>query len=261
MPALLVYPPLCYILESLLLWIPIFVKESVTLVEDDEKMASLLQSYFQGFGFDVKSIACGDAAVVEILENPPSIVILDLMLPGQDGLSVCRNIREKYHGKILILTATGDDMDQVAALEMGADDFVHKPIQPRVLLARIRMLLRRQENAQQVASDDIKTSDKVLKFGQLWINSSLQRCTLSDAVVPLTPSEFSILWALASQAETVLSREQLLQVLSGLEYDGLNRTIDNKIAQLRKKLNDDASRPKGIITVRGKGYLFVPDYW
>ncbi|WDE14223.1 response regulator [Thalassomonas haliotis] len=237
------------------------MKESVTLVEDDEKMASLLQSYFQGFGFSVKVISGGCDAAERILEDPPSIVILDLMLPGQDGLSICRNIREKYSGKILILTATGDDMDQVAALEMGADDFVHKPIQPRVLLARVRMLLRRQDKAQKADGDEIQTRDKVLEFGQLWINSSLQRCKLGQEVVPLTPSEFSILWALASQAETVLSREQLLQVLSGLEYDGLNRTIDNKIAQLRKKLNDDASRPKGIITVRGKGYLFVPDYW
>ncbi|WDE08253.1 winged helix-turn-helix domain-containing protein [Thalassomonas viridans] len=223
-------------------------------------MASLLQSYFQGFGFDVNIISCGDDAAGQILANPPSVVILDLMLPGQDGLSICRSIREKYSGKILILTATGDDMDQVAALEMGADDFVHKPIQPRVLLARVRMLLRRQDNAPQ-AKPDAQTSDKVLEFGRLWVNSSLQRCRLGEEVVPLTPSEFSILWALASRAETVLSREQLLQVLSGLEYDGLNRTVDNKIAQLRKKLKDDASRPKGIITVRGKGYLFVPDYW
>jgi len=237
------------------------VKESVTLVEDDEKMASLLQSYFQGFGFSVNVIADGGDAAWQILENPPSIVILDLMLPGLDGLSVCRNIREKYSGKILILTATGDDMDQVAALEMGADDFVHKPIQPRVLLARVRMLLRRHEQEQKPDADGAKTPDKQLEFGRLWINASLQRCKLGDEVVPLTPSEFSILWALASQAETVLSREQLLQVLSNLEYDGLNRTVDNKIAQLRKKLNDDASRPKGIITVRGKGYLFVPDYW
>ncbi|WP_281557655.1 response regulator [Thalassomonas sp. RHCl1] len=237
------------------------MKESVTLVEDDEKMAFLLQSYFQGFGFSVNVISSGSEAAEKILADPPSIVILDLMLPGQDGLSICRNIREKYSGKILILTATGDDMDQVAALEMGADDFVHKPIQPRVLLARVRMLLRRQDNIQQAGSGELAASDKVLAFGRLWINASLQRCKLGEEVVPLTPSEFLILWALASQAEIVLSREQLLQVLSGLEYDGLNRTIDNKIAQLRKKLNDDASRPKGIITVRGKGYLFVPDYW
>jgi two-component system response regulator RstA len=249
------------------------VNETVTLVEDDAKMAQLLKSYFEGFGFVVEIISSGEMAVKKIIENPPSIAIIDLMLPGKDGLSICRDIRDKYQGKILILTATGDDMDQVAALEMGADDFVLKPIQPRVLLARIRMLLRRSNTgnssfedkgiSNKVTSNEEQVSgdNKVLQFGQLWIHSVLQRCKLNEKVVPLTPSEFSILWCLASQAENILSREQLLKAISGLEYDGLNRTVDNKIAQLRKKLKDDASRPKGIITVRGKGYIFVPDYW
>lgn len=249
------------------------MNETVTLVEDDEKMAQLLKSYFEGFGFIVEIISSGEMAVKKIIENPPSIAIIDLMLPGKDGLSICRDIRDKYQGKILILTATGDDMDQVAALEMGADDFVLKPIQPRVLLARVRMLLRRGDTGNayiegkgignEVTSNDehVPENNKVLQFGQLWIHGLLQRCKLNEKIVPLTPSEFSILWCLANQAENVLTREQLLKVISSLEYDGLNRTVDNKIAQLRKKLNDDASRPKGIITVRGKGYIFVPDYW
>lgn len=244
--------------------------DSIVLVEDDEKMAQLLQSYFENFDFKVSVLLTGVGASETILEQNPAIAIIDLRLPGKDGLAICREIREKFAGKILILTATGDDMDQVAALEMGADDFVNKPIQPRVLLARVRMLLRRQEEQNvaieaepvtKVSSVEASEDDNVLVFGQLWIHKILQRCKIADEIVPLTPSEFSILWCLASQAETTLSREQLLKSISGLEYDGLNRTVDNKVAQLRKKLKDDASRPKGIITVRGKGYVFFPDYW
>ncbi|WP_281557675.1 response regulator transcription factor [Thalassomonas sp. RHCl1] len=245
-------------------WTPLFVKESITIVEDDEKMALLMKNYFCGFDYRVDIINSGEHAAREIINNPPTIVILDLMLPGQDGLSVCRSIREKYNGKILILTATGDDMDQVAALEMGADDFVNKPINPRVLLARIRMLLRRSGAFGLVdhpAEENRAAETKVLQYGELYLNRSQQSCSLGEVEISLTSSEFAILWHLAYHAEQVLSREQLLPLLSGMEYDGLSRIIDNKIAQLRKKLKDNASRPKGIITVRNKGYLFVPDYW
>lgn len=243
--------------------------DSIVVVEDDEKMAQLLKSYFENFDFSVTVLLTGDGATEVILEQNPDIAIIDLRLPGKNGLAICREIRERFKGKVLILTATGDDMDQVAALEMGADDFVNKPIQPRVLLARIRMLLRRQESSTAVSEEQpveetvvSETPDEnVLVFGQLWIHKILQRCKIADEVIPLTPSEFSILWCLANQPEQTLSREQLLKSISRLEYDGLNRTVDNKVAQLRKKLGDDANRPKGIITVRGEGYVFFPDYW
>ncbi|TQV87184.1 response regulator transcription factor [Aliikangiella coralliicola] len=235
--------------------------QNILLVEDDQKLAELLRNYFEEFGFVVELVNTGLNAAEQIIKNAPDLVILDLMLPHQDGLSICRSIRETYSGKILMLTATSDDMDQVAALEMGADDFVQKPVQPRVLLARIRMLLRRSQHQSSDEQSDSATKDKVVNFGKLSINRSLQRCKLEDEVVPLTPSEFSLLCHLAEHPDRVLSREELLESLSGLEYDGLNRTVDNKIAQLRKKLKDDAHRPLGIITVRGKGYMFVPDYW
>jgi len=234
--------------------------QSILLVEDDEKLASLLQSYFSNFGFDVQSLASGEHAINHITTNNPSLVILDLMLPYQDGLSICRQVRERYNGIILMLTASGDDMDQVAALEIGADDFVQKPIQPRVLLARVKSLLRRQESTQQHPTGTA-TSGKEKTFGRLWLNNSLQRCKLNDELVPLTPAEFSLLWHLVDHSEQPRSREQLLKSLRNIEYDGLDRSIDNKISQIRKKLNDDSSRPQGIITVRGKGYMFVPDIW
>jgi two-component system response regulator RstA len=236
--------------------------QSIMLVEDDEKLASLLKNYLSNFNFDVSVVASGLSAVEEILKTSPTLVILDLMLPDIDGLSVCQQVRSQYSGQILMLTASGDDMDQVAALEIGADDFVQKPIQPRVLLARIKNLLRRGQNTKE-ANQAISAlnSNKEKLFGALWLNEPLQRCKLADELVPLTPSEFSLLWQLVTHAEQVLSREELLQSLRNLEYDGLDRSIDNKIAQIRKKLKDDANRPQGLITVRGKGYMFVPDYW
>lgn len=231
------------------------MNQSIFIVEDDLKLASLLNDYFTEFDFDTTVITSGEDAAVSITLSDPDLVILDLRLPKVDGLTICRDIRSQYKGIILMLTASGDDIDQVAALELGVDDFVQKPIQPRVLLARIRMLLRR-------ASNSAKTDNsKELIFGRLTVNNALKSCTLNEVLIPLTASELALLWLLVSQPDTALSREQLQKSFTNLEYDGLNRIIDNKIAQIRKKLNDDTSRPKGIITVRNKGYMFVPDYW
>jgi len=239
--------------------------QTIMLVEDDDKLASLLHDYLSNFGFDVVVVHSGIDAVEKILSIQPSLVVLDLMLPGLDGLSVCRKVRSQFSGRVLMLTASGDDMDQVAALEIGADDFVQKPIQPRVLLARIKNLLRRDQGSTEATTsaelNQASRSDKEKAFGSLWLNESLQRCKLNDELVPLTPSEFLLLWHLVKHAEQVLSREELLQSLRNIEYDGLDRSVDNKIAQIRKKLKDDANRPQGVITVRGKGYMFVPDYW
>ena len=236
--------------------------QSILLVEDDNKLASLLESYLSGFGFEVSIFSSGERAVEQIVTLSPTLVILDLMLPKVDGLSICRQVRNQYGGIILMLTASGDDMDQVAALEMGADDFVQKPIQPRVLLARIKTLLRRGSNMAQVPQkQDTKKSDKERSFGTLWLNNSLQRCKLCEELVQLTPSEFALLWHLVEHSEQVQSRDDLLKSLRNIDYDGLDRSVDNKISQIRKKLKDDTSRPRGIITVRGKGYMFVPDFW
>jgi len=231
------------------------MNQSIFIVEDDLKLASLLNDYFTEFDFETTVLTSGEDAADSIIISQPDLVILDLRLPKVDGLTICREVRNKYQGIILMLTASGDDIDQVAALELGVDDFVQKPIQPRVLLARIRMLLRR-------ASKTVQTDNsKEIILGSLTVNNALKSCSLKDQLVPLTPSEFALLWQLVSHPDTALSREQLQKSFTGLEYDGTNRIIDNKIAQIRKKLNDDSSRPKGIITVRNKGYMFVPDYW
>ncbi len=232
----------------------------ICIVEDDEKLASLVRKYLEQRDYEVDIIDDGDLAVDGILSTRPDLVVLDLMLPGKDGLTICREIRQKYDGRILFLTASEDDMDQVAGIELGADDFIVKPIKPRVLLARIRMLLRRKD-AESLAELQPDEAIKKLTFGRLDIHHSKRSVTLADEPVALTTSEFELLWLLASHAEEVLSREYLYKQMRGIEYDGLDRSIDTKIANLRKKLGDNPSLSHRIITVRGQGYLFVPDNW
>ncbi|HHB1593313.1 TPA: response regulator [Vibrio campbellii] len=229
-------------------------KQSLIIVEDDPKLQAMLCEYFEGQGFEVRSIDNGTDAPDAILETQPDLVLLDLMLPGQDGLSVCRQIRECYKGKVLMLTASDDDFDHVAALEIGADDFVTKPIKPRVLLARIRMLLRRKEAAN-------ADSDTCLEIGVLSLNRLRKACAFNHEPIALTDGEFDLLWVLAGHPEQTLSREWLTKTLRGIEYDGTDRTIDNRVVTLRKKLGDTTTPPQKIITVRGKGYLFMPDAW
>lgn len=242
--------------------------DKILLIEDDEKLTQLLSLYLTRNGFEVAFGHRGDEAKQLLKQEQPDLLILDLMLPGMDGLSVCREIRGTFSGKILILTASDDDMDQVAALEMGADDFVCKPLQPRVLLARIRMLLRRQTDSSHESTSISNrqvtpsvTSEHQLSLGTLSLNQLTQRCYLEGEFVNLTPGEFDLLLLLVSHADEALSRDTLVKSTRGIDYDGVDRTIDNKIAILRKKLNDDSTLPSRIITVRGKGYMLVSGQW
>lgn len=241
-------------------------KTKITVVEDDSKLSDLIQKYLIQQGFAVDVIQDGSEAVNAILTVNPDVVILDLMLPGKDGLAICREIRPVYDGCILFLTASEDAMDHVAGVELGADDFLIKPIQPRVLLARIRMLLRRVQrqnsNGHSISSTDLPPKlSKELTFGQLHIAHSKRSVNLTNDLISLTTSEFDLLWLLATHAEEVLSRDFIYKTLRGIEYDGLDRSIDSKVATLRRKLGDNASMSTRIITVRGQGYLFVPDSW
>lgn len=227
----------------------------LVIVEDDDKLREMLAEYFQTQGFDVATTGDGMAAPALIEEVRPDLVLLDLMLPGLDGLTICRQIRTWFTGKVLMLTASDDDFDHVAALETGTDDFVTKPIKPRVLLARIRMLLRRTTAA------EVASSNGQLQFGGLVLSQANRSCVLSGDSVTLTDSEFDLLWLLAQSAGDILSRDALTKALRGIDYDGIDRSVDNRIVALRKKLEGHATDPKGIITVRGKGYLFVADAW
>ena len=176
------------------------------------------------------------------------------MLPGEDGLSICRKVRGQFAGPILMLTARTDDMDEVLGLEMGADDYVCKPVRPRVLLARIRALLRRSEGGEAPVENQRR-----LEFGPLVIDSAMREAWLRGASVELTSAEFDLLWLLAANAGRILSREEIFTALRGIEYDGQDRSIDVRISRIRPKIGDDPMHPRLIKTVRSKGYLFVAE--
>lgn len=228
-------------------------REHVLIIEDDERLAELTRDYLEANGFRVTLEADGGRGVERIVTLQPDLVILDLMLPGEDGLSICRRARPDYVGPILMLTARTDDMDQVLGLEMGADDYVPKPVQPRVLLARMRALLRRSESSA-AAGGELR-----LTFGNLEIDSATREAWLDGERIELTSAEFDLLWLLASNAGRVLSREEIFSELRGIKYDGQDRSIDVRVSRIRPKIGDDPNHPHRIKTVRSKGYLFVKD--
>lgn len=230
---------------------------TILLVEDDKRLSDLIVEYLQKQGLRVEVEYRGDTAVQRILDLQPDLVVLDLMLPGLDGLEVCRQVRPRYAAPILMLTAKDEDIDQIVGLEIGADDYVIKPVQPRVLLARIRSLLRRIPAAQ----DPELHPSTPLHFGRLEIYPSARQVMLDKQDLNLTTQEYDLLYLLATHAGEVLSRDAILDALSGTEYDGLDRSVDIRISRLRKLLEDNPSQPSGIKTVRGRGYLFVAEGW
>ncbi len=232
---------------------------NLLLVEDDHRLADLIKDYLEPQGFKVSIQSRGDTAVKQFQPDTTAIVLLDLMLPGMDGLKVCQQLRQQYSGPILILTAKNSDIDHVMGLELGADDFVTKPVEPPVLLARIRALLRRTQPALDPDKDD--QPDQTLQFGQLYLDYQSQHVKLAENTVELTTQEFDLLWLLATNAGTILSRDEIFSKIRGIQYDGLDRSVDVRISHLRKKLGDHADQPKRLKTVWGKGYLFVPTTW
>jgi two-component system, OmpR family, response regulator len=226
----------------------------VMLVEDDPRLAELVVEYLDAYEFKVDVVARGDLALPHFRANTPDIVVLDLMLPGLDGMVVARQIRDISKVPILILTAREDSYDEVSALEQGADDFVNKPIQPRVLLARLRALLRRPQ------SSDVQTAEAHdLTFGGLHIALLSRTVVWRGKAVELSNTEFKMLVVLAESAGQVLSRDAIFRKLRGVEFDGLDRRIDNLVSRLRRYFDDiDAERIK---TVWGEGYLFSPTGW
>ncbi len=225
----------------------------VMLVEDDLRLAQLVSEYLNGYEFAVDLVTRGDTALEQFKALSPDIVVLDLMLPGLDGMVACRQIREvNADVPILILTAREDSYDEVSVLEQGADDFVNKPVQPRVLLARLRALLRRAHGRPEPES-------QAMVFGALVISPSDRAVTWRGQQAVLSNTEYKLLLVLAESAGQVLSRDALLKKMRGIEFDGLDRSIDNCISKLRKKFDDVESEK--IKTVWGEGYLFSPSAW
>ncbi|MFT5675282.1 MAG: DNA-binding response OmpR family regulator [Paraglaciecola sp.] len=228
----------------------------ILLVEDDDRLSQLVCEFLREQGFSVERLASGVGLLSTVQSQTPDIILLDVMLPGDNGFTLCRNIRPHYSGPLLFMTAKDDDIDQVLGLEIGADDYVIKPVEPRVLLARIQALLRRSERLP--AS---KTPAQKLQFGQLLIDRSTRSAILHGKDVQLTSHEFDMLWKLAENPSTLVERSTLYTELIGREYDGLDRSADVRISRLRKKLNDNPQHPYRIKTIWGKGFFFVADAW
>ena len=230
--------------------------KTILLVEDDEVMALTLSRYLEKQNYRVITESDGDNVLAAIDKYEPDVLILDLNLPGKDGFEVCREVRASFDDPIMMLTARDDDIDQIIGLELGADDYITKPAEPRLIHARLKAILRRGDTVtNHVDKRDSHSS------GHFFINKSTRSVKLGGEEVSLTTADFDLLWLLASSAGVIVSRDDIQKNLRGIEHDGLDRSIDMKISRLRKRLGDDTDNPHRIKTVRSKGYLFNTTGW
>jgi DNA-binding response OmpR family regulator len=220
----------------------------VLVIDDDERLNALLTKYLSQFGFSVCAVSHPEAGLGALRTDPPDIVVLDVMLPGMDGFAVCRRIREHSRVPIIMLTARGEVTDRILGLEMGADDYLPKPFEPRELVARIQAVLRRGTKG-----DD----EEVLQIGALNLNWGTRSALLNGNDLGLTSAEFDLLGLLVRNRGRVLSRDRIMNEIHGLNWDPCDRSIDVHVNRLRQKLGDDARHSSMIRTVRGAGYSFI----
>lgn len=226
----------------------------ILLVDDDIELCQLMADYLNSNGYQVTALHRGDTVQETLVNYTPNAIILDLMLPGTDGLTICKNIRTTFNGAIIMLTALDDDIDEVTGLEVGADDYLAKPVKPRVLLAHIRAQLRR--------SSQIKSTTQNTRISfnnnQIEIDASKRQVTNGGQDINFSSAEFDLLWLLAKCVGQITNREYLHEKIFRLPYDGIDRSIDLRISRIRKKLNDNSKDPSIIKTVRNVGYLLAP---
>lgn len=229
------------------------MKGSIVLVEDDKRLSSLVCQFLQSEGFETFPLFTGLDACDEILKLSPDLVILDYMLPGMDGIEICKSLRTRYSSPVLMLTANDDDFTEVTALNCGVDDYIAKPLRPHVLIARIFALLRRRKekahNENMISAQDLRINvvDRVIYKGGMEVD--------------VTDAEFDLLVELVKSAGNIIKREQLFNALRGFEYNGTDRSVDQRVSTLRRKLGDHEPPYQYIRTVRGRGYLFPQNKW
>ncbi|MDR3410533.1 MAG: response regulator [Formivibrio sp.] len=229
------------------------MSKKILVVDDDPELTELLCGYLGNQGFEVATACDGIAMRNQLAEFQPDLLILDLMLPGEDGLTLCRDLRATSRLPILMLTARGDDMDRIIGLEMGADDYLPKPFNPRELLARIKSILRRAED-----HESRETVPRSLHFANWTLDLAARNLIgADDVVIALSTGEFRVLHLLAESPNRVFSRDQLMDALAGRDAGPFDRTIDVMISRLRRRLNDDARDPELIKTVRSEGYMLA----
>ena len=227
--------------------------ETILIIDDDAELTSLISQFLTMNGYQVSVEHNGANALTAVADIQPDLIVLDLMLPGVDGLTICRQLKPNFVNPIIMLTALDDDIDEVTGLEVGADDYLCKPIKPRVLLAHIRAQLRRQSHFKSLSLQDIRQ----VSNGSITIDIRKRIVRYNKKEITLSSAEFDLLWVLAMSAGNIISRDDLHKEIFKLDYDGFDRSIDLRISRLRKKLGDDPKEPKIIKTIRNKGYLLA----
>jgi len=234
------------------------LKTRILVVDDDQRLRDLLVKYLSGEGFEVKAVPDARGMDKQLSRERYDLVVLDLMLPGEDGLAICRRLRgQQTSPAIIMLTAKGDDVDRIVGLEMGADDYLPKPFNPKELLARIKAVLRRRSPSGPPGAP--AADGEHHRFGAFEFNLATRSLTKDGKAVSLTTGEYSVLKVLVQHPRQPLSRDKLMELARGREYEVFDRSIDVQISRLRKIVEDDPSHPKHIQTVWGFGYVFVPD--
>jgi len=229
------------------------VSNKILIVDDDIELCELISNYLTSNGYLIDVVHRGEQVEQAIESFSPHAIILDLMLPDIDGLTVCKNIRARFHGAIIMLTALGDDIDEVTGLEVGADDYLAKPVKPRVLLAHLRAQMRRFSQVRTSAVDTTIFCHE----RRISIDASKRKVINQGIDVSLSSAEFDLLWLLAEQVGQIVKRDVLHEKIFRLPYDGIDRSIDLRISRVRKKLSDNSKEPEIIKTVRNVGYLLT----
>lgn len=224
------------------------MKATILVIDDDVKLTRLLEEYLAGFGYRVLVANHPDEGFWGIRRDDPDVIILDVMLPDMDGFEVCRRIRHEHTTPIIMLTARGEVTDRIVGLELGADDYLSKPFEPRELVARIQAILRR---------GGADTRKDITRVGPLHVDFRTHTVKLADQPVLLTTAEFNLLKLFVERRGRVLSRDYIVEHLRGMEWDAFDRSVDVLVSRVRQKLNDDPKNPRFIRTVRGAGYLFI----
>ena len=237
------------------------LKKRILIVDDDQRLRELVVRYFTEQGFEARAVPDATAMDKQLARERYDLLVLDLMLPGEDGLAICRRLRnDKPQGTgpaIIMLTAKGDEVDRIVGLEMGADDYLPKPFNPRELVARVNAVLRRRQPAGPPGAPASDT--EIHRFGVFEFNLATRSLTREGKQVALTTGEYSVLKVLVQHPRTPLSRDKLMELARGREYGVFDRSIDVQISRLRKIVEDDPAHPRHLQTVWGFGYVFVPD--
>jgi DNA-binding response OmpR family regulator len=220
---------------------------NVLIIDDDERLNELLTEYLTRFGFSVRTVTHPDAGLRALKADRPDLVVLDIMLPDMDGLTLCRKVRETSAIPIIMLTARGDVADRIVGLELGADDYLAKPFEPRELVARMQAVLRRGAHGE----------EQVVRAGAVEVNWSTRSASISGRTLPLTTAEFELLGLLVRNRGRVLSRDRIIEAMRGIDSEAYDRSIDVLVSRVRQKLGDDAKHSTLIRTVRGVGYSFT----